>query len=128
MFAIKNRTNVLTFIMAVLPVLTESVCQTCSYTYDVRTSKGDMGIDYGTAHSINPFTSELVTYAEFPGCTGVAPNVVLRTYPDAAALAVHGISVVRVGGSSATLRNDLSVTWSIKASNPYYDRIFFLLT
>ena len=102
MFARKYKVTALAFISAMLLIQADAACKnTCSYSYDVNSSIGDMGIDYGTAHSLT-FTSESVTYAKFPGCTSEAPIVVLRTYPPASELATHGISVVREGGSDAT--------------------------
>ena len=103
MFDRKHRATALALISAMLLVQADAQCKnTCSYTYDSNTSIGDMGIDWATAHSAYPFTSESVTYAKFPGCTSEAPIVVLRTYPPASELATHGISVVRAGGSDAT--------------------------
>ena len=102
MFARKYKVTALAFISAMLLIQADAACKnTCSYSYDVNSSKGDMGIDWGTAHSLS-FTSELVTYDKFHNCTIEAPIVVLRTYPSASELATHGISVVREGGSDAT--------------------------
>jgi len=103
MFSRKHIATAFALISAMLFIQADAACKnTCSYTYNVNTSLGDMAIDYTAAHSLFPFTPELVTYSKFPGCTIEAPFVVLRTYPPASVLATHGISVVREGGSDAT--------------------------